>query len=307
MSTRTAKFKVGLFVLVGVVLGMGAIIWLGAASFFQSASLYVTYFNESVQGLQVDSTVKYRGVDVGRVASIGVAPDYHLIEVVMQIELEGPLHQEVEAQLKSVGITGLVFVGLDRRKPGEEDQSPPLNFISEYPIIPSKPAEIGRMLSGVDEIITRLRAVDFEGLVANFNDSMKSIDGFFKSPRLRAILANLQDASQSLQETAKEVKLALGEGKAGRLVDGTDKLIKEAQTALSEASKALAAVRGETEALRVGSLRDQVGGMVGAVSADIVVAVENLKRASENLERLTQRLQSDPSALLFRRAPGGRD
>ena len=49
--------------------------------YFQKGSVYVTYFDESVQGLQVDSIVKFRGVDIGTVRKIGVAPDQRLVEV----------------------------------------------------------------------------------------------------------------------------------------------------------------------------------------------------------------------------------
>ena len=307
MSGRTTKFKVGLFVLIGVLVGGGAIIWLGAASYFTSASLYVTYFNESVQGLQVDSMVKYRGVDVGRVAAIRVAPDYRLIEVVMQIRFEGALHREVVAQIKSVGITGLVFVGLDRAAPGEEDETPRINFASEYPIIPSKPSDIGRLISGADQVITRLKAVDFDGLVKEINKALGAVEGFFNSPKIKGMLASLDQAALSLNRAAAGVEKALDPEKTARLVEGADKVLSEAGSTLEQARRTLKVIESEAASLRLGPLRQQVGVLVGTAGDDLRAAGENLKRATENLERLVQRLQADPSALLFRRAPGGRD
>jgi hypothetical protein len=71
----------------------------------------VTYFDESVQGLDKDSPVKYRGVSIGRVENINVAPDAALIQVVLKIEsgLESGI-DDIVARLKSVGITGIMFV-----------------------------------------------------------------------------------------------------------------------------------------------------------------------------------------------------
>ena len=89
MTGKTSKFLIGLFVMAGILLGVGIIVWIGASKYFQKGSTYVTFFDESVQGLQMDSSVKYRGVDVGRVERIRVAPDYKLVEVVMKVELEG--------------------------------------------------------------------------------------------------------------------------------------------------------------------------------------------------------------------------
>jgi phospholipid/cholesterol/gamma-HCH transport system substrate-binding protein len=60
MARKTSKFMIGLFVTVGVVIGMIAIVWLGASKYFEKGATYVTYFDESVQGLQLDSAVKYR-------------------------------------------------------------------------------------------------------------------------------------------------------------------------------------------------------------------------------------------------------
>jgi phospholipid/cholesterol/gamma-HCH transport system substrate-binding protein len=88
---KTSNFMLGLFVTVGILLGAGAILWWGASKYFQKGSPYVTYFDESVQGLQVDSSVKYRGVDVGRVEQIRVAPDNKLIAVIMKIQLRGEI------------------------------------------------------------------------------------------------------------------------------------------------------------------------------------------------------------------------
>ena len=73
MATQKTKFAVGLFVAIGFTLAILVTIWLGMSRFLQKGRFYVTYFDESVQGLDVDSPVKYRGVFTGRVESIGVA------------------------------------------------------------------------------------------------------------------------------------------------------------------------------------------------------------------------------------------
>jgi phospholipid/cholesterol/gamma-HCH transport system substrate-binding protein len=89
----------------------------GASDILLKGSLYSVYFDESVQGLQVDSAIKYRGVEIGKVQSIKVAPDYRLIEVVMKIDLEGDLQNHTIATLKTAGITGIVFIELDQIGP----------------------------------------------------------------------------------------------------------------------------------------------------------------------------------------------
>ena len=118
MARQKTNLIIGLFVILGVVMGVVAIIWVGATSYFQKGSTYVSYFDESVQGLQLNSAVKFRGVDVGMVESIRVAPDNRNIGVVMKINMRDDLQKNAVAQLKSAGITGIMFVELDLRKPG---------------------------------------------------------------------------------------------------------------------------------------------------------------------------------------------
>ena len=141
MAKKTSNFLIGLFVVMGVLIGAVLIVWLSASKYFQKGPVYAAYFNESVQGLQMDSAVKYRGVDVGNVEKIRVAPDNKLIEILMKINLKGENTKELVAQLKSAGITGLVFIELDqkaktRRPPTSRRRSSLLPSIRSSPHVP---------------------------------------------------------------------------------------------------------------------------------------------------------------------------
>ena len=122
MAKKTRKyFVVGLFVTLAFLIAAAAIIWINASRYFEKGTRYVTFFNESVQGLSKDSEVKYQGVTVGRVEEIRIAPDNKTVAVVMLINLKDNLPRKVVAQLNMTGITGLMFVNLVPRKPDEPD------------------------------------------------------------------------------------------------------------------------------------------------------------------------------------------
>ena len=176
MATQKTKFAVGLFVAVGFTLAILVTIWLGMSRFLQKGRFYVSYFDESVQGLEADSPVKYRGVFTGRVQSISVAPDSKLIKVILKIESGQKLDENIVAQLKSVGITGSMFVELDQKKEGEPDLSPPLSFPSEYPIIASKPSEISGLIGGFDEILNQIKALNLEGIADKIKATLDNIN-----------------------------------------------------------------------------------------------------------------------------------
>ena len=65
MSQRANYFKLGLFVIGAIVAGILVLIVIGTGRVLQKRVTIETYFNESVQGLDIGSKMKYRGVEVG--------------------------------------------------------------------------------------------------------------------------------------------------------------------------------------------------------------------------------------------------
>jgi ABC-type transporter Mla subunit MlaD len=80
---KFSSFLLGLFVTGGFIILAAILVFVGATQYFERGKRYITYFNESVQGLQKDSEVKFRGVKVGRVEDIIIAPDNKQVGVVM--------------------------------------------------------------------------------------------------------------------------------------------------------------------------------------------------------------------------------
>jgi phospholipid/cholesterol/gamma-HCH transport system substrate-binding protein len=295
MARKTSKFMVGLFTTLGVIIGVIAIIWIGASRYFEKGTRYVTSFDESVQGLQKDSAVKYRGVEVGRVETIRVAPDNKLIAVVMKINLKEDLTKDAVAQLKVAGITGLVFVELDRRKPGEPEPGPKLNFPSEYPVIASRPSEVAKIMAGVNVVVEKFNQIDARGVFDQLKSTAAEVEIFFRGKRMESILAKLESTLANTQEITARVDKALA---ANRL----EKTLEEAQGALQEARLMLASVKDEMKAM---NLPDTLG-KTRAIAAEVGATTENLRRTSETLEAFMSRINDRPSDLLFGKPPKGR-
>jgi len=306
MSGKTSKFLIGLFVLGGTIIGAGLIVWIGASKYFQKGATYVTYFDESVQGLQLDSSVKYRGVDVGRVERIRVAPDYKLVEVVMKVELEGDLQQNTVAQLKTAGITGIVFIELDRKKPGDPDFAPHIDFAAEYPIIPSRPSELRQLLSGVDEVLQNIKKVDFKGLSDQFKSAGKATENFFGGKQLKSIMTNLESTSANMERVVAKIDTTVSEGKL-------DDILTEAKNSLVETKYLISGVRKEVESLKLADTADKANQLVvgidrrsRAITSELRDTSENLQKASETLQTLLDRLNTTPSDLIFSSPPAVR-
>lgn len=176
MASLKTKFNVGLFVILGITITTIAIMWLGISHYFEKGKLYAGYFDESVQGLNKDSPVKYRGVAIGRVDSIRVAPDAKLIEVVMKIETDLKPGANLIAQLKSVGITGIMFVELDRKKDNEPDYSPEINFPTKYMVISTKPSDIKIYMEGFSKILDEINSLDLKTSLEKWDSALGSVE-----------------------------------------------------------------------------------------------------------------------------------
>ncbi|HNQ17612.1 MAG TPA: MlaD family protein [Smithellaceae bacterium] len=209
MASRASKFLIGLFVIIGSVMAAITIIWVGAADFFTKGSVYVTYFDESVQGLQVDSAVKYRGVDVGKVQSIKVAPDGRLIEVVMKVDLSTELQSRVEAQLRTAGITGIVFIELDQIRDSEKSNALEINFEPDYPVIPSRRSEISRFLEDTNEIMESIKAIDFKGLSDQLKETTLAVENFIGGRQTTGVMKNLESTTANIDRAMESLRLTM--------------------------------------------------------------------------------------------------
>jgi phospholipid/cholesterol/gamma-HCH transport system substrate-binding protein len=303
MPRKVSKFAIGFFVTVGLIMGAAAIVWLGASRYLEKGRRYATYFDESVQGLQRDSLVKYRGVEVGRVETLRVAPDNNLIEVVMKVDMKGDLERTTLAQLRGVGITGIVFVDLDRRRPEEQDLAPRLTFASEYPIIPSRPSQYKQVLGVLDEIFANMQQFDFRGISDDIKDTIRTIKTQLTDERVEAILANLESTSAKLESSMDTIEGALGD-------DRLEGILIHADDALTEARGLIAGAREKIDGIKLARTVERADRLVEgwskesrAISENIRTTSENLLRASEVLAELMERLNETPSDLIFSQPP----
>ena len=329
MASQKTKFMVGLFLAGGIGIAVIAFILLGMSRFLEKGNNYVTYFNESVQGLDVDSPVKYRGVPVGRVERIQVAPDSKLIKVVLKIETGQALDRDIVAQMKAVGITGAMFVELDRKKEGEPDRSPPLSFPSEYPIVSSKPSDISEIFKGIDDVLGKVNRIDFEGLAAKIGSNLDKLDGTLADMNVKGLSRSVEASLEGLRRILADEKWKTVLANVERASASLNALLERGQAAMNSAEKVLAGVDGIVSENRqtiqtafddfrkavqnASSLLERTQTMVAGtddtmadLKKDLVLTMQNMAHASENLNRLIELLLDQPSQLLLGDAPAPR-
>jgi ABC-type transporter Mla subunit MlaD len=312
MSANTRYFKIGLFVLAGLALLVAGLLFLGADSMFRPRLYLETYVDGTVQGIDVGSPVKFRGVQIGRVSRVdfcfneyGPQPgegrlDYVYIEMEVNKQVfRGMFNAEVDAMIQQAvdqglrvmlqpqGITGLNFAELNYVD--ASSRPPPLKiwWTPRHPYIPSAPGTLASMLDSVNSIMDTFNALDIKDTMKDvndalqgFNDTLKQLSGGMDDLQLAKISGDIQGVLADLKTKIDQLPVKqLGD-------DG------------SKAMQSLAAASGELKDLADAAQTSPL------LNADAVGAiVSDVKAAAENLRVLTENLREYPSQLLLGEPP----
>lgn len=161
----TTRVKLWILIACGVVAIVATGLGLGVRALWSATVDYHTYFDESVQGLDLGSPVKYRGVAIGRVADISIAPDRKHVDVVLALRSEHAARlglaatlPELRAQLGTQGVTGVKFVDIDFFDP-KANPPPALTFEPAHAYIPARASLIKSLEDNLEAIGPRLPAL----------------------------------------------------------------------------------------------------------------------------------------------------
>ena len=113
MESKVNYTIVGLFVVILLGLLAGFFYWLSHYGYEKRYDYYRINSSGSVSGLNVESPVKFQGLLVGTVYSMGINPkNSSEIEVIIQVEKDTPIKVDTKAMVAPQGITGLSFIEL---------------------------------------------------------------------------------------------------------------------------------------------------------------------------------------------------
>ena len=202
MDTKINFLKIGLFVIALIFSLLILVFWLGKFGFEKKKiDEYSIYFQESVSGLNIGSSIKYKGFDVGTVSEIKLNPNNsEEIQIDITIKKDTPIKEDNYAVLGNLGITGLKYIEL---KGGSNNSK--LLQVNEngVRIIPSKTSTLTNLVDSTTDITNELTMVlkQMEKLLNDEN--LKTISQILL--KTQNSMANMEQFSAYLVNNEKKI------------------------------------------------------------------------------------------------------
>jgi phospholipid/cholesterol/gamma-HCH transport system substrate-binding protein len=292
MAFYRSKVFWALAALVGVLVIYG-VIHLAPGKYFERGDLYVTYFDESVLGLQEGNRVRFRGVDVGSIRGIKLSPDQKLVEVTLKLKLKPEVVKEIVAQLKVNPISGQVYLELDTPKPDEKVRTFALTFTPKYPVIPSRFSDIQKAMGGVSMLVEKIEEASPKGIFDQVKSTVKEVEVFFRGPRMESILEKVDGTMANLKSITGRADKILASGRVEEILTEARNTLRETQTTMARAQALMTQV-------------NEAVGRTATLTTEIKATNENLFNATKTLDTLVNRINERPPDLLFGKPSPGR-
>jgi len=272
---------IGIFVIVGLSLLVVFLLWMGATQFFKEYEYYVTYFEESVDGLESGSSIKYLGVSCGLVDKISVAPDGKLVEVILKLDTALLIRDDVIAKLESSGLAGGKYIQLvndvDRHPSLELSFALPEYIINskQVRLINSAPSQFKEITQSAESIVSQLNEFRWKEISDELVETLEGINKFVGGLNIADVISDLRGTTHSLNLLMKELsESAITEN------------LELTSTSISNTAKTL-----ENTSLKLDSKIDSINitGYLDKIYSDIHTTVNN---ANATIDVLSNRFQS---------------
>jgi phospholipid/cholesterol/gamma-HCH transport system substrate-binding protein len=311
MEPKVNYLLAGSFVVVLGLIALGLVVWLGKADYRGVYNRYETYMRQSVSGLSVNSTVKYRGVDVGRVKDISLNPkNTEEVRLTLDILQGTPIKTDTVATLQTQGLTGLATLNLE----GGSREAPSLVIEpgQEYPVIQSRPSLFFRLDMALSRLLSDQSLTKLLKNLNSFTENAMALMTEENRVRLEGTLADLSTISSTLAGQSASINHALETASESmdNLAILTSTINEEIPPLLNRINKSAVAVKQVTEELgRTGHTvemvvqdsRPDIERFTGETLGETGLLIAELRELTSTLQRVVQQVEQNPDSLVFGR------
>ena len=301
MEPEARYTLVGTAVLILVALVVAAVLWLRSSGGGGADRQYKIYFvNQSLEGLEVRSDVRMRGIRVGSVTGFTFSSRRRgAVEVFIRVDSAAPVRQSTEAIVDRNLITGLANI----RLVNPSELSPLLTATPEdesYPVIAEGESayeqiseSVNQLAQRTDETMQRISATLSTENQAALSEVLKNLRTMTRDAD-KAVLA-AADAAGEVRGAGEEMrKLAASVAEDARTLTARyDALGMQASTSVTD-------IAGEVKAMRqdVARLAERADRLLASGDVELRSTAQALRNAADALAAAGGRLR-DPGQVLY--------
>lgn len=325
MSLRANPTAIGVFILGALVIIVGGTAVLATATWFQTRSTFVSFFAESVNGLESGAPVKFQGVPIGTVTDLMIQIDRQEKTFQVPVKFEVDLKKlqtlrgtyvnladpavraqqiadglRVRLQMESI-VTGQLYLELSYDTAAAPPELEPR--VTQWPELPTTPSLMAALGTGAGSVVADvlkvlfrvnelLSDIDMPQINAAVVATAQSVQRLVDAPEIRAALVQVPVAAAQVTRTMAAVeKLAVTtEGAVGPIALHAER----ATTELSASLQVLRRTLEETQGLL---------SMDSGIGFEIQAALSSLRDAADAMQLLATTLEQSPDILLRGKKP----
>jgi phospholipid/cholesterol/gamma-HCH transport system substrate-binding protein len=291
---------VGAFVLLIVTMAALFVYWYAGSGDARDYVRYEIYFEGSVSGLNRGSTVRYLGVDVGRVVTIRIdSRASNRVQVIADIDSHTPISKQTLASLAMQGVTGLLYI--DLLASGDSKARMAAVPSETYPVIDSVQSNFDRLLASLPDMVGRATEVIDRASRVLSDENIKSFAVTMQN--IQQTSATLPGAMRDAAVVVADLKASMADVRAAAI--GARNLIDTSGPDLTAASQRIRVISENlaTTTANLDKLMTEHREDVGLFLRDSLPEMERLlrdsRRAAQEFRELSRSLKADPSQLLY--------
>lgn len=318
MSQKANPTLVGLFIVIGLALGVIGLILFSSGKLFSKQHRFILYFDASLKGLNPGAPVKLRGVTIGSVVEVLIAHNQRTNDFAMPVIIEvnqNLLQSKSDRQMSASGqttlegfvkkglrgsldaeslVTGVLYVELEILP----DAPPPVfhQLTVKYPEIPTVP-------TSTQELLANLASFDVRGLSEKLNQLLDRLDQTVSELNMQQLSAGMSNLLASLNRVAgspdltnsltalrltlEDVRALVSklDGRVGPLADSATNTLRQAEQTLAELSRGVQNLNG-------------IVAPHSPLQNDLANTLDDLGSAARAITDLAEFLNRHPNALI---------
>lgn len=307
-----------MFVMAASIIAVAAVMVFGAAKFFSRTENFISFFSESVNGLDVGVPLKYKGVKIGKVEGIFISSSKNIkessVSVVYSIDID-QLRRKTGTDFKDYSdwmdeqiaeglraklnyqsiVTGMLYIELDFI--ADKGEKYDLKYGgTRFKEIPAAKSGLSELAKGFEKTMADVAKIDFAGIGQNVHSAIVKVNEKLDAIDAKAISDNAVSALKGVDDLVRNRDVAEAIKKLDVLLSDSDALVNDARAELKNFSSS-----GASLAARLDEVLRNVNSVVAPQSPlryQIAVLVKTMNDSMSYISNFTDYLQRNPNSLL---------